>query len=185
MSFCRTSELNVINNKIMIDANICLFLFSEKFREDYMVKVNKYSEFIKKIFNKSELYITIMIISEVINTYSQESFKIFRENTNNQTMKFKDYRKTDDFKEAIGLIINQLKQFIKSYKITLLNIDEVNSNINTIFDEFTENCDNDYNDLILKKLCEINKLSLLTDDFDFSKYKTINIISENNNYFKL
>jgi predicted nucleic acid-binding protein len=172
----RLNELsNIEKRAIFFDTNIWMYLYCDIANYNHWLTAD-YSRAFKQILNlKLKIATDIIIMSEFINTYSRIAFSVYNSN-NNSSLNFKQYRKTDHYKDTIKNVYNIIKN--KILKIAVFE------NMNYNIDSFQkilnhEDIDIDFNDLHIVNLCKKNDMYLLTNDKDF-KNAEIDIISNNN-----
>lgn len=152
------------NDKVFIDTNILIFLFSPSYVNSSYDQVDKYSAvFSKLIANKCELYINSHVVSEFINRCLRIDFD---NNFNiNQDKNYKrDYRGSEEYLKTIKIVLKELKKFLKL--ANHINDDFVSFDISTAYESTKEN---DFNDLIIADTVKKNNLKLLSDDRDFKE----------------
>lgn len=150
-------------DKIFIDANILIFLFSPDYVANSEQKVKKYTQvFLRLIENKNELIVNSLVISEFINKCLRIDFeKNFQDEKRTKDFK-KDYRNSSNYKNTIKAILVEINKITKYTK----QIDDDFSNFD-ITNAYSETIDMDFTDLIIKKTVKNNNYKLLTDDRDF------------------
>ena len=152
------------DNKVFIDTNILIFLFSPNFISSKDYQVDKYSKILELLItNNNELYINSLVISEFLNRCLRIDFEKNFQN-GNRTKDFKrDYRNSDSYIQTLRIIKKEIKKFLK------LNVKQIHDS----FDEIDilkelEHLDKlDFNDLMIVKSIEHYGLKLLSDDGDF------------------
>lgn len=159
------------NDKVFIDTNILIFLFSPDFVSSKKYQIDKYSTIYGKLIeNNCELFINSHVVSEFINKCLRIDFeKNFQDEKRTQDFKI-DYRESARYKETLFLVLKQLKKFI-NVNVSQLDDDFMNF---SIFDEYKDNEKSDFNDLIIAKNIISKDLKLLSDDGDFNNYSEIN-----------
>jgi len=156
------------NDKIFLDTNILVFLFSPSFVISKEWQISKYSQiFLKLVEQKNEIYINSHVISEFINLCLRMDFNKNYNKGNCKNYK-KDYRKSDDYKDTMKIILSQLKKILKLVRVINDDLSSFN-----IFNEYQKNIELDFNDLIISKTTMNNNLILLSDDNDFDDYKGV------------
>jgi len=172
----RLNELaNIEKRKIFFDTNIWMYLYCDIANYERWL-TNNYSNAFKQILSlKFKIATDIIVMSEFINTYSRIAFSVYKSN-NNSSLNFKQYRKTDHYKDTIKNVYNIIKNQI--LKIAVFeNLNYNNNSFQNILNP--EDTDIDFNDLHIVNLCKKNGMYLLTNDKDF-KNADIDIISNNN-----
>lgn len=153
--------------KVFLDTNILIFLFSPSFVTSASWQIDKYSQiFAKLVENKNEMYINSLVVSEFINRCLRIDFD---KNYNNDNKDFKrDYRQSSEYEQTLKVILNELKKILA----LTITIDDDFSSFNVI-SEFKNNSQLDFNDLIIARTVINNGFSLLSDDQDFDHYEGI------------
>jgi len=180
--YIKTNNLAVVKDKkIFFDANIWIFIFCEiASSKSYLVNI--YSTAFRNLLRAGNpIYIDFAVISEFVNRYLRISFSNYKAKNNLDEFEYKkDYRKTDDFKEAWGNVCNIVKNRIL-LKANTINFKYDKSSFEKLLN--SSNLDIDFNDNHIMNLCRTNNMYLLTHDGDF-KNTDINIITENKYYWK-
>jgi len=152
------------DDKFFFDTNIWMHLFcsvGKYFESD----VNAYSSFFQKILEVgAKIYTTSMVISEFFNAYCKVEYHLAK--GERSTVEFdykKDFRKSREFDELIGLLKNIVKKKILK-NTTKLNDSFEKINIDAIFDEKK---DFDFNDQYFIELCKEHSIMIVTHDKDF------------------
>jgi len=152
------------DEKIFIDTNILIFLFSPSFVSSKEYQVDKYSKILDiLITNHNELYINSLVVSEYINRCLRIDFeKSFQDDKRTKDFK-NDYRSSEQYNTTLRIIKKQLKKFLK------LNVKQVNDGFDSvdILAELDMLDKLDFNDLMIVKAIELYGLKLLSDDGDF------------------
>lgn len=167
--------------KLFFDTNIWYFIYGPrpvKPRPDEIVSRNQYSNAFKKIQeNKCFIYIDTLIISEFVNAFAKDMWKRYNWNLpEGSKLNYKDYRRTQEFKKIVKIIISETKKIFKD--ATKCNLDFESMDFNSLFLEY-EKCSLDLNDVIYNDLCGIKGFTLVTHDKDF-KNCSIPILTANN-----
>lgn len=148
------------SDNLLLDTNIWLFNYGPQ-SPMANEQVTIYSGALAKILAaKSRIYIDVLIVSEFINAYARTKYNLLSP----QYIKFKQFRKSKDFKPVA-------QEIAASVKRVLQHCDRVENGfellaIDTMLDEHAVG-DSDFNDQILTALCKRNELKLVTDDSDF------------------
>ena len=153
------------NEKVFIDTNILIYLFSPGFVSSNEKYIEQYSEILDILLqNDAKLYISSVVVSEFINRI----LRIDYEKNKDVYPNFKqDYRKSEKYKETLRLILKELKKILK-----------ISNKINDAFDDFDlllwyqrdTNQNLDFNDLQIAFIVENNNLKLLSNDSDFDNF---------------
>ena len=153
------------NERVFIDTNILIYLFSPDFVSSNERYIEKYSKILEILLqNDAKLYISSVVVSEFINRVLQTNYK---KNQELYPSFKKDYRKSEKYKETLKLILKELKKILK-----------ISNKINDTFDEFDllswyqkdANQNLDFNDLQIAFIVEKNNLKLLSNDSDFENF---------------
>ena len=153
------------NEKVFIDTNILIYLFSPDFVSSNEAFIEKYSNIFDILLQKNaQFYISSVVVSEFINRI----LRIGYEKNKEIYPDFKrDYRKSEEYKETLKLILNELKKILK-----------ISQKINDDFGDFNvlswykkdANQDLDFNDLHIAFCIKKNNLKLLSNDGDFENF---------------
>lgn len=152
------------DEKVFIDTNILIFLFSPEFVSSREYQVDKYSKILELlIINNNELYINSLVISEFINRCLRIDFeKNFQDKNRTKDFK-KEYRDSTTYIQTLRIIKREIKKFLK------LNVKQIHDNFDKV--DILEELDSldklDFNDLMIVKSIETYGLKLLSDDGDF------------------
>ncbi len=179
----KTKDIDILNknSKILFDANIWIYLFCDIANYNEFLKV-KYSAAFKMLLkNRFSIFIDFSVMSEFVNRYLRIAYNNYRNgNGLSDEFKYKQYRKTDDFKEAWKNVCNIVRNKILPYASTVnfeYNKDSLLELLNL------DNYNTDFNDNHIINLCRANNMYLLTNDADFMD-TSIKIITENQNYWR-
>ena len=179
----KTSELaRVKDKKVFFDANIWMYLFCEigNYNDNLMKKYSSTLHYFLK--NKISIYIDLAVISEFVNRYLRIAYSNYvKSNEFDNSFKYKkDYRKTDDFKEAWKNVCNIVNNRILSMAVAV-NFEYDKNTLAGLLN--SDKSDTDFNDNHIVNLCRTNDMWLLTNDGDF-KYSDINVITDNRYYWQ-
>ncbi len=154
-----TSVYNIEeSDNVFIDTNILIFLFSPSFVNSREFQVEKYSSIMSLLIQKKcKLFINELVVSEFINRCMRIDFERNFNKNNDKNFK-RDYRKSQEYKDTLKIVINELNKFLKFSK--QINDDFINF-------EISENIEADFNDLIIADTVKKNNLKLLSDDGDY------------------
>lgn len=179
--YIRTNSISSIKSKkVFFDTNIWLYMFCEiGDYKDWLIRKYAYAfQYILK--NDILIYTDFSIISEFVNRYLRMQFEQYKTKEKDFTLNYKkNYRNTDDFKEAWENICIIIKESILEIS-NIINYNHTDCSISTILDP--ANFDIDINDSHIITICKENDMYLMTNDRDF-KDAGINIISANKSYF--
>jgi len=162
------------NDKIFIDTNIWVFLFSPSFIDSAEWQIEKYSTiFSNLIESNAKIFISGTVISEFINLCLKTDFnKSFnRDGTKNYK---RDYRGSSNYNETYSIIINEVKRIFAIPNITLVNDEFSSMYVEELLSQYRQS---DFNDLIIYHISQEYNLKVLTNDGDFSDFENIQLIS--------
>ena len=153
------------DEKVFVDTNILIYLFSPDFVSSNTRHIEQYSKIFDLLLqHNAKLYISSIVISEFINRILRIDYEKNRE----LYPDFKqDYRKSQEHKDTLKLILKELKKILKiSHKI-----DDTFSNFNLLsWYQKDSNYNLDFNDLQIAFIVERNNLKLLSNDSDFENF---------------
>lgn len=163
------------NDYLLFDANVWLIIDGPILimEDTYVWKIEAYSKLLKNARNAgSKLFINEIIAGEYFNKFVQaemESLGLVRYSK-------KRFRFKPEYSVGITNAVNHLKDvFKRTEKLDMnfrqLNLEELKKWM------IERKCD--FNDALIAKFCIENKLKLITDDRDFSKFTEFEIITAN------
>ena len=157
--------------KIFLDTNILVFLFSPSFVNSKEWQIEKYNQIVSKLLlDGNKMYINSHVVSEFINVCLRIDFdKNF--NTNKDKNFKKDYRISTNYGNTLSIILSELKKILKI--TSTINDDFVSFDI---LSECTCHQQLDFNDLIIARTVINNDFLLLSDDKDFNNYDGLKTI---------
>lgn len=165
-------------DKLFFDTNIWLILFGLQEPKNSN-KIRIYSSAFDRILKaKSKIYIDLLIVSEFINTYARQKWRLKKLDGNlseKYKESFKKFRNSSHFKsiaQQIGDDTNRVLRFCHKIEDEFEKL-----NTNCLIDEYTYG-NHDFNDQVLRELCKSRKLKLITDDIDF-KGEEIPVLTAN------
>ena len=155
----RTKDISKIAERgVFFDANVLYFLFGDVPPE----QENWYSSLFKKLLDqRNPLFIDIIVISEFINVWLSEKWKIAKKENGYKEAR-KVFRDTADGQRAIENSCLEVKTMLDQFQLTNTNWNKQN-----IIDMLTVD-NSDFNDKLIAKICQDNNLVLLTNDADFA-----------------
>lgn len=148
-------------DSLFLDANVWLSIYGPVAYQDWRSRV--YSKAFREILNnRSKIFLDVIVLSEFVNTYARFEFDQFPNKT--PSLKFKDFRKSQDFKPIAEEIAVNIKKIL-----------DVSSRCNSCFDLIDVNAlilafesgQIDFNDHIIAQICKTRGWILVTHDFDF------------------
>lgn len=153
------------------DNNIWMYIYTP------LVNYNKYkqkhySSFLQSITSsRSTIFISSMILSEFSNRNLRMDFELWKDETENYSAEFKkDYFPTKRYKETVEEIKSYINQIMKNCIKTSDNFNAIE--LKDVLAHFSHI---DFNDSYILELAKIDKLKIVTDDDDFSKYTNHNL----------
>lgn len=172
---------------IAVDTNVLLWTFYQNITYANAYQKNIYSDFLSNIIRDKHcsIHTTIFNIFEIFNVIENTEYEIYVSNNklDKDRFKKKDYRKLtlerNKNKEQLDLIYRQISECmsIDNCDFTEYSLIEYKDNFNNhMYDIF---------DFSLLKFCRNKKINyILTDDADFTSYKTftdkMNFLTANN-----
>lgn len=164
------------NEKLLLDTNVWLFAFGDskfKYENDnssiYLNSLNKMAN--------SKIYICELIISEFINKCIDVQWRRWQKEKNPLRNDRKAFRNDPDFERTAKEIAQDAEEILNMVKCYCdSNFDQAKAR--EFLKEFTAR-ELDFNDIIIKELCESNDLILVTDDGDFKNCSSITILTAN------
>lgn len=158
------------SDKLLLDTNIWFFIYGPQKPND--IRVKTYSQAFKQLITaKSSIYIDVLIISEFINRYAR-----IRQSMLNNDLNFKEFRKTEAFKDIAIDIAADTKQILRHCSHSIKNHFELENLANLI--NGYEDGVSDFNDQILAEFCRIESLTLITHDNDF-RHQNVPVLTAN------
>jgi len=156
------------NEKIFLDTNILVFLFSPAFVDSKKWQIEKYNQIVSRLLSSgNKMYINSHVVSEFINLCLRMDFNKNFNKDKNKNFK-NDYRKSADYTNTLGIILSELKKILDI--TSTVNDDFVSFDI---LSECKCNQQLDFNDLVIARTVINNNFSLLSDDTDFDYYQGI------------
>ena len=149
---------------LLLDANIWLFLYCPH-GDPKAYGPAVYSAAFKNILAaKSRIYVSSIILGEFIYRYCRLAHGLlFAKNAAPED--FKDFRRTAPFKQVAKAVSDAGRRVLKDARPIDDNFTAVD--VLQILADF-EAGKQDFNDLLIGEICRRNKLTLVTDDEDFS-----------------
>lgn len=150
---------------LFFDTNVWLHIYGPiaGARRD---KQRVYSRLLDQAISRdATIWITSMVLSEYINRVLRIGFQQWMRNKQLKQADFKhDYRLTEDYKETLEDVKQQVRDILCIKQVSKRSDDFSSLNINTILDSMQSDCD--YNDAYIIRCCEKNNLKLVSDDTD-------------------
>lgn len=161
----------------LIDCNVWMFIYYT-FGNYIPKKVKNYSDLVSDIVkDKSKIIFPDILVSEFCNTYLKSEWKRYNTLTGITSDYKRDFRKLQEYKDAV----EEIKDILKVEISSLNNIQFMDSKIdipdfNSFFDNSTEF---DFNDKYYAELAKKEGAIIITDDADFGVFDGINVITFN------
>lgn len=156
-------------DELFLDTNIWLFIYGPQ--NPTSTKMYTYSSAFHHILKaQSRIYIDVLVISEFINVYARQQQKLIAPDA-----QFKEFRNSQDFKPIAQEIADNVKR-------VLSHCSQIESRFETLdgdglMNEYAKG-GTDFNDQVIRELCNSRDLKLVTDDGDFGG-QGISIITAN------
>lgn len=153
------------HEKVFIDTNILIYLFSPDFVSSNTMYIDQYSKILDILLQKNaQIFISSIVVSEFINRVLRIDYEKHKEIYPDFK---KDYRNSQQYKDTLELILKELKKILK-----------ISQQIDDNFSEFDTfawykkdvSQDLDFNDLQIAFCIEKNNLKLLSNDHDFENF---------------
>ena len=159
-------------NKLFLDANIWLYLFSPREPGDRWGQI--YSEVFERILNaNSRIYVDVLVVSEFINAYARTKWRAVAPHIRS----FKDFRGSTGFKPVAEDITAGVKQIISH--CSRIESGFVTLQMDDLLTDYAAG-NSDFNDQVITELCKSNGFTLITNDSDF-KTQEIPVLTANRN----
>ena len=151
------------DDRFMLDANIWLYLYCA-LGNYKQTSIQGYDGFLKRAISvNASIWVSSLILSEVINRWLRLDFKIKKVRKNKNVEFKRDYRPTEDCRKLSRDIAKVIEG--KMFQIAG-RIDDNFSGIDAS-DILNNLAGSDFNDLYYSKLANTNNLTIVTDDADF------------------
>ena len=119
-----------------------------------------YSSALRRILEaQSHIYIDVLVVSEFINTYARLKWQL---SEGNKT--FKELRNSPDFKPIAQEVADSTKRVLNHCSRVENRFEALD--VNGLLNEYAEG-GTDFNDQVIRALCNRRGLKLITDDGDF------------------
>lgn len=158
-------------DELFFDANIWMFLYGPQSQDNFPGnRMSVYSSAFDRILKaQSRIYIDVLIVSEFVNTYARQKWRMFSSES------FKNFRNSSDFNPVAEEIADKTRRILKHCR-------KIESGFETLeMDSLIERYENggtDFNDQVFMQLCKSRGFKLVTDDGDF-KSQGISILTAN------
>lgn len=154
---------SILRSKLYFDANVWLYLYCPSHMQSYASI--EYSKFYKKALDAgADILIAYPTISEFIHRFIQNQFAISKLEAGNEGRKFKDWRATNEFDEAISDLSDIIATCITGrcsgldFALSDFSVDKTLSEMSKLKVDFT--------DLIVASLCDKIGATLVSSDKD-------------------
>ncbi|MEP5533653.1 hypothetical protein [Ekhidna sp.] len=162
------------DREMFLDTNVLLFIYGP-FVDGKDVRTVSYSNLLKHCLeNDIRFYINHCVVSEFSNVYIRENYKI--DSSNGVDLEFKEYRKTERYKEVIVNLTDEWYHILEDCKICETSI--CVKDVAILIDKMPERL-MDFNDEIISFDCIKNKFVLVPHDSDFSTHPDIEVVTGN------
>ncbi len=129
--------------------------------------------------HRPKILFSSLLSSEVVNAYLRNiCLKLYQIEKNDTTIKFKDYRKSIQYKKDVGILVDDIIA-LRDYCYTT-NDDFKDMNFFDTISDFVK--ENDFNDYFYIKTCIKHDCPIITHDGDF-KNKGVTVLTKNKKYF--
>ena len=163
------------SDNLFFDANTWLFIYAPlaEFSQD---KQSKFSSFFEKVVSvDAMIWINLMVISEIANVIIRDRYKKHKKDTNNHSLRFKEFWNSEAKNSAIldakNIIYNILdSEFVQQLPDSFNAID-VKSDLEDYYGIL------DFNDASIAYLCVKKGYKIVTDDGDFIGIPNLTVIS--------
>lgn len=162
---------------VLLDTNILINLFyPTNFESSTTDSID--SLYVKLRHAKSNLILSSIQLSELINRCIRIQFNLYKQLTAKPELNFKkDYRCTEDYTEKMNAILDIIRSdIIPSFKF-------IDDGFSTISPDkiFLSGCSYDFNDALIVEIARQHKAFLITNDGDFYTYgEGLKIVTSNN-----
>ncbi len=162
------------SDKLLLDANVWLLLYSPQYRPDD-VRVRTYSSAFRDMGKaKSRIFIDAIVLSEFVNALARFAFQILP--PQQKSADFKSFRRSSRFRPVAKTIAAACRKVLVF--CTQIESHFVPLNIDVLLGQY-EGGASDLNDLLLANLCKSRNLTLGTDDGDFRE-SGLKVLTANN-----
>lgn len=152
----------------LFDTNILIYLFYPVMNP---APTETYWTLYKKALkSKSTLVLPAIQLSEFVNRCIRFQFSLYKNEQDNSDFDFKkDYRGTEDYRDSMNSILDIIKNDI------LPNFTPIDDNFHSMeFDKILKyGFSYDFNDALLVQIANHNHAFIVTHDYDFGNYKTV------------
>lgn len=172
MAFKKTKDIDWSKLKrIVVDTNVLLYIYAGTSADD-MRWASKYNSAISEITNNDvKIVLTDVQISEITNALLQRRFKDYN-NTQTKKIKYKDFRKTPEFRAELKSIEVMFKKLF-----VLAELDNYENDEAQVMNFFKQS-KLDYNDVYYVSYARLKSIPIITNDSDYSKITDVPVYSE-------
>lgn len=164
---------NIADKKIFFDANILIYLFGFGV-PSYQNWEGQYATLYSNLNNQNNQFVVdFTVISEFVNRAIKIEYKNYLElnNLNTNDLRYKEYRNSQDGKDALEDIYLTVKEeILNEFEVVEVSYSKTDLTLMCAIDSL------DFSDKAIVKICDENQFVLLTNDTDF-KDENIDILS--------
>lgn len=160
-------------DNILLDTNILLSVYGPNANTEHYTYI--YSDALARMrTSQAKIFVDALVISEFINRFSRWAFDQLPDET--KPSEFKEFRRSSEFKKVAQEIADDTRRIIEY--ATLCDSEFGSIDMNELLIEY-EMGNSDFNDQVLKHLCEKKGFVLVTHDSDF-RSGDVDILTANN-----
>ena len=157
-------------DELFLDTNIWLFIYGPQ-KPYPSKKMYTYSLALRRILEaQSRIHIDVLVVSEFINAYTRLKWQLSTDDPD-----FKKFRNGPDFKPVAQEIADNTKRVLNHCSRIGSRFDTLD--VDGLMNEYAEG-GADFNDQVIRELCNSRDLKLVTDDGDFGG-QGVSIITAN------
>jgi predicted nucleic acid-binding protein len=150
-------------DRLFFDTNVWFFIYGPQTQSNERRQRIYSNAFRDIISHRSRIFIDVLVLAEFVNRMARFYFDLWCEE-NQLAPEYKEFRSMNEFK-PIASEIEQAAQMIL-VDSTPLESGFSRIDISALLRDF-EKGQQDFNDLVIVKICQANHLTLVTDDSDF------------------
>lgn len=159
-------------DNILLDANILLSVYGPNANQEAYTYT--YSDALARMrTSQTKIFVDVLVISEFINRFSRWAYDQLPLDI--KPSEFKEFRRSEEFKKVAQEIADDARRIIEY--ATWCDSEFGSIDLNELLIEY-EMGNSDFNDQVLKHLCEKRGFVLVTHDGDF-KSDNIDILTAN------
>jgi predicted nucleic acid-binding protein len=145
------------SDRVFLDANIWMFIYGPPQRKD---KTSVYSSALRRLLDaRSRIFIDLLVISEMINSYARLKWKLIA-----PECRFKTFRNSPEFADVAEEIADYVDRSVKLCSRIENNYQSFD--LSALMGEYRTG-GFDFNDQVICGLCRNRGWKLITDDGDF------------------